>query len=292
MPKDAAPEVMPELGAQRLFSLDGKIALVTGGGTGIGKMIAATYIRNGAKVYIASRKLSDLQNVAKQLSKLAPNDPEGKKGLCVALQADVGSKAGCDALADQVKKAESRLDILVNNSGLTWGAPMDNFPEDKGWNKVFDLNVKSQFYLTVALLPLLEKGKSNTEHATVLNIASTAAIVPLAEAGLSAPGHGTYSYQPSKAASLHLTKVLANSLADKFIMVNAICPGVFPSRMTAYGLEENRDLLEGVQPTGRIGTPEDIGGVAMFFASRAGAHCTGTGIVVDGGQSIQFQPRL
>ncbi|KAJ9480284.1 Short chain dehydrogenase/reductase [Pseudozyma hubeiensis] len=292
MPKDAAPEVMPELGAQRLFSLHGKIALVTGGGTGIGKMIAATYIRNGAKVYIASRKLGDLQKVAEQLSKLAPSDPEGKKGLCVALQADVGSKAGCDALADQVKKAESRLDILVNNSGLTWGAPMVDFPEDKGWNKVFDLNVKSQFYLTVALLPLLEKGKSNLEHATVLNIASTAAIVPLAEGGLSAPGNGTYSYQPSKAASLHLTKVLANSLAEKFIMVNAICPGVFPSRMTAYGLEENRDLLEGIQPTGRVGTPEDIGGVAMFFASRAGAHCTGTGIVVDGGQSIQFQPRL
>jgi NAD(P)-dependent dehydrogenase (short-subunit alcohol dehydrogenase family) len=180
---------MPELGAQRLFSLDGKIALVTGGGTGIGKMIAATYIRNGAKVYIASRKLADLEKVATQLSKLAPSDPEGKKGLCVALQADVGSKAGCDALAEQVKKAESRLDILVNNSGLTWGAPMVDFPEQKGWDKVFDLNVKSQFYLTVALLPLLENGKSNT----VLNIASTAAIVPLAEGGLSAPGNGTYS---------------------------------------------------------------------------------------------------
>ncbi|PWY97635.1 putative NADPH-dependent beta-ketoacyl reductase [Testicularia cyperi] len=292
MPKDAAPEVMPELSAQRLFSLNGKVAVVTGGGTGIGKMIAATYVRNGAKVYIASRKLSDLQRVAQQLSKLAPNDPEGKKGLCVALQADVGSKAGCDALADQIKKAETRVDILVNNSGLTWGAPMVDFPEQKGWDKVFDLNVKSQFYLTVALLPLLEKDKTNVDPATVINIASTAAISPLAEGGLSAPGHGTYSYQPSKAASLHLTKVLANSLADKYIMVNAICPGVFPSRMTAYGLEENKDLLEGIQPTGRVGSPEDIGGVAMFFASRAGAHCTGTAIVVDGGQSLQFQPRL
>jgi len=193
MPKDAAPEVMPELGAQRLFSLDGKVALVTGGGTGIGKMIAATYVRNGAKVYIASRKLPDLQKVAAQLSKLSPSDPEGKKGMCIALQADVGSKAGCDALAEQIKKAESRLDILVNNSGLTWGAAMTDFPEQKGWDKVFDLNVKSQFYLTVALLPLLEKGKSNTDHACVLNIASTAAIVPLAEGGLSAPGHGTFS---------------------------------------------------------------------------------------------------
>lgn len=293
MPKDMAPEVMPELGISTLFSLSGKVALVTGGGTGIGKMISAAYIRNGAKVYIASRKLDDLQRVAAQLGALSPAGAvPGAGGACIAIQADVGSKAGCDALAAEIKKRESRLDVLVNNSGLTWGAAMTDFPEHKGWDKVFDLNVKSQFYLTVALLPLLEVGKSNVEHAAVINIASTAAIVPLAEGGLSAPGHGTFSYQPSKAASLHLTKVLANSLAERYIMVNAICPGVFPSRMTAYGLEENRDLLEGIQPTGRVGSPEDIGGLAIFFASRAGAHCTGTALVMDGGQSIQFQPRL
>ncbi|EPQ30974.1 uncharacterized protein PFL1_01163 [Pseudozyma flocculosa PF-1] len=293
MPKDHAPEVMPELGATSLFSLAGKTALVTGGGSGIGKMISAAYVRNGCKVYIASRKLDELQRVAAQLSKLAPESETRKRGdLCVAIQADVGSKEGCDQLADQIKKREQRLDILVNNSGLTWGAPMVDFPEAKGWDKVFALNVKSQFYLTVALLPLLEKGKSNVDPASVINIASTAAISPLAEGGLSAEGSGTYSYQPSKAASLHLTRVLANSLAPKFITVNAICPGVFPSRMTAYGLEENRDVLESIQPTGRVGTPEDIGGLAIFLASRAGAHCTGTGIVVDGGQSLQFVPRL
>lgn len=289
MPKDAAPEIMPELNASHLFSLQGRIALVSGGATGIGKMIAAAFVRNGAKVYIASRKIEDLKRVAAQLSKLSPtNQPDS----CIPIQADIGNKAGCDALADEIKKRETRLDVLVNNSGLTWGAPMIDFPEKKGWDKVFDLNVKSQFYLTVALLPLLEAGKSNTNPGSVINIASTAAISPLAEGGLSAEGHGTYSYQPSKAASLHLTRVLANSLAPKHIMVNAICPGVFPSRMTAFGLEENKDLLEGAQPTGRVGTPEDIGGLAIFLASRAGAHCTGTGTVIDGGQSLQFSPRL
>ncbi|PWN50528.1 putative NADPH-dependent beta-ketoacyl reductase [Violaceomyces palustris] len=291
MPKDLAPEVMPELGIQTLFDLTGKVALVTGGGTGIGKMISAAFARNGAKVYIASRKLEDLKKVAAQLSALSPKGAV-KGDAVIPLQADVGSKSGCDALADQIKARESSLDILVNNSGLSWGAPLTDFPEDKGWDKVFHLNVKSQFYLTVALLPLLENGKNNTRHASVINIASTAAISPTAGSGLSAPGHGTFSYQPSKAASLHLSRVLANTLAEKFITVNAICPGVFPSKMTSFGLSENKDLFEGIQPTGRIGTPEDIGGLAIFLAGRAGAHCTGTGTIVDGGQSLQFLPRL
>lgn len=157
-------------------------------------VMAAAYIRNGAKrIYIASRKLDDLQRVADQLSKLSPNAGSSDGPACVAIQADISSKAGCDALANEVKKRETELDILVNNAGLSWGAPMDDFPEDKGWDKTFHMNVKSQFYLTVALLPLLEKNKSNTKHASVVNIASTAAFVPTAESGLSAPGTGTWS---------------------------------------------------------------------------------------------------
>ncbi|PWN30658.1 NAD(P)-binding protein [Jaminaea rosea] len=291
MPKDAAPEVMPELNLETLFGVKGKIGVVTGAATGIGKMMAAAYIRNGAKrIYIASRKLDDLQRVAEQLSKLSPNS--GSEPACVAIQADISSKAGCDALANEVKKRETELDILVNNAGLSWGAPMDDFPEDKGWDKTFHMNVKSQFYLTVALLPLLEKNKNNTRHASVVNIASTAAFVPTAESGLSAPGTGTWSYQPSKAASVHLTRTMASSLAERFVLVNCICPGVFPSRMTSYALSENRDALEGIQPTGRIGTAEDIGGLAVFLASRAASHIVGTATVVDGGNSIQFMPRL
>lgn len=189
-------------------------------------MISAAYVRNGAKVYIASRKLSDLERVAAQLSELG----KSTGGQCLPIQADVGNKAGCDALAAEIKKREKRLDILVNNSGLSWGAPMTDFPEANGWDKTFALNVKSQFYLTVALLPELEAGKDNLNPASVINIASTAAISPFAEGALSAPGSGTYSYQPSKAASLHLTRVMASSLVKKHINVNAICPGVFPSR--------------------------------------------------------------
>ncbi|PWN93847.1 putative NADPH-dependent beta-ketoacyl reductase [Acaromyces ingoldii] len=291
MPKDAAPDTMPELAATTLFDVSGKVGLVTGGGSGIGKMMAAAYIRNGAKVYIASRKLPELEKQAAALSALSP---KGKVNgpACIPLEADISTKAGCDALAKQIKERESQLDILVNNAGLTWGAPLTDFPEAKGWDKTFAMNVKSQFYLTVALLDLLEKGKSNENHASVINIASVAAFSPLAESGLAAPGQGTWSYQPSKAASVHLTRTMANSLAEKFILVNAICPGVFPSRMTAYGLAENKDILEGVQPTGRIGSPQDIGGMALFLSGRAGGHVTGQAIAVDGGQMLQFMPRL
>ena len=151
MPKDAAPEVMPELAAASIFDLTGKVGLVTGGGTGIGKMITAAFIRNGAKIYIASRKKADLDKQAAALSKLSPSGAiQGGDAACIALEADVSTKAGCDALAKQIIEKESKLDILVNNAGLTWGAPMDDFPEAKGWDKTFAMNVKSQFYLTVA----------------------------------------------------------------------------------------------------------------------------------------------
>lgn len=290
MPKDAAPEVMPNLGLEALFSLKGKVALVTGGATGIGKMIAAAYVQNGAKVYIASRKLADLERVAAQLT--AAGDKAGTGGKAIAIQADVGNKAGCDALANAIKARESNLDILVNNSGLSWGAPLIDFPEASGWDKTFALNVKSQFYLTVALLPILEKNKTNINPAVVINVASIAALSPSAEGALSANGEGTYSYQPSKAASLHLTKVLAASFTKRHVNVNAILPGVFPSRMTSFGIENAGDELLRNQPTGRVGTPEDIGGLAVFLSSRAGAHCTGTAVVVDGGQLLGATAKL
>lgn len=243
-------------------------------------------------MYIASRKLEELQNVAKQLNDTAPSALFQPGTFCIPVQADLSSKAGCDALADRIKEKEQQIDILINNSGLTWGGKMDDFPEEKGWDKVFHLNVKSQFYLTVALLPLLEKGKSNTNHASVINVASVAAYSPAASGPLSEPGNGTYSYQPSKAASVHLTRMLAHELSDKYVLVNALCPGVFPSRMTAWSLGQGRELFEGVQPTGRIGTPEDIGGVVLFLTSRAASHITGAAIPIDGGQMLQFVPRL
>ncbi|PWN99274.1 putative NADPH-dependent beta-ketoacyl reductase [Tilletiopsis washingtonensis] len=291
MPKDVAPDVMPELASSHLFSVRGKVALVTGGASGLGKMMAATLVRNGAKVYIASRKMDELEKQAKLMAPLSPSGAVSGPA-CIPIQANVDSKAGCDALAAAVAEKEKRLDILINNSGLTWGAQMTDFPEQKGWDKVFALNVKSQFYLTVALLPLLEVGKSNIEHASVINIASVAAIMPMAEGGLSEEGSGTWSYQPSKAASVHLSRTMANSLAERHVLVNAICPGVFPSRMTSFGLTENKEILEAIQPTGRVGTPEDIGGLVLMLTSRAGSHMTGLAIPIDGGQSLQYQARL
>lgn len=244
-------------------------------------------------VYIASRKLDELERVASGMNSTAPRDSPWPAGTaCIPVRADVGTKAGCDALAAEIHAKEARIDVLINNAGLTWGGKRDDFPEEKGWDKVFDLNVKSQYYLTVALLPLLEQGKSNTEHGSVLNIASVAAYTPMASGPMSAPGNGTYSYQPSKAASVHLSRMLAYEFADKFVLVNAICPGVFPSRMTAYSLTEHREVLETVQPTGRIGSPEDIGGLVLFLTSRAGAHVTGAAIPIDGGQMLQFVSHL
>ncbi|TXT07454.1 hypothetical protein VHUM_03174 [Vanrija humicola] len=243
-------------------------------------MIAAAYVQNGAKVYIASRKLADLERVAAQLTEAG--NKAGTGGKAIAIQADVGSKAGCDALADAIKARESNLDILVNNSGLSWGAPLVDFPEANGWDKTFALNVKSQFYLTVALLPILEKNKTNVNPAVVINVASIAALSPSAEGALSAAGE----------ASLHLTKVLASSFTKRHVNVNAILPGVFPSRMTSFGIENAGDELLRNQPTGRVGTPEDIGGIAVFLSSRAGAHCTGTSIVVDGGQLLGATAKL
>ncbi|WFD30320.1 hypothetical protein MSPP1_001338 [Malassezia sp. CBS 17886] len=293
MPKDAAADELPNLNVGHLFSVSGKVALVTGGGSGLGKMMAGALVQNGVKVYIASRKLDELERIAKLLSESAPkNGPWPPEQACIPLRADIINRAGCEALAEEIKKRESQLDILVNNSGVTWGGKLDDFPEEKGWDRTFDLNVKSQFYMTTSLLPLLEKGKTNTQHASVVNIASVAAIMPMASSPLSAPGTGTYSYQPSKAASVHLSRTLAYELSDRFVFVNAICPGVFPSRMTSWSMGENREALEIGQPTGRLGTPEDIAGVLLFLCSRAGAHVTGMGIVLDGGQNMQYVPKL
>ena len=292
MPQDVAPDEMPDLALGTLFSVRGKVAVVTGGGSGLGKMMSAALAQNGARVYIASRKLDELERIARVLNASAPADGPFGRAAVIPIRADLQNKAGCDALGAEIARRERSIDILINNSGLTWGAPLTDFPEEKGWDRVFDLNVKSQFYLTVALLPLLEAGKSNVRHASVINIASVAAISPMASSPLSGDGSGTYSYQPSKAASLHLTRTLAFELADRFVMVNALCPGVFPSRMTSFGVSQNRELLEGTQPTGRLGAPEDIGGTVLMLASRAGAHITGTAIAIDGGQMLQYVPKL
>lgn len=252
-----------------LFSITGKVALVTGGSRGIGLMIARGFVENGAKVYISSRKKEVCDQVAAELS---------KHGECLSLPADLSTEAECQRVADELARRESALHILVNNAGANWGAPLKDYP-DSAWDKVLALNVKSIFHLTRFLVPMLEKGARPGDPARVINIGSID--------GLRAPILETYAYSSSKAAVHHLTRVLAMRLAGQNITVNAVAPGPFESKMMAETLDNFRDAIVGSCPLGRIGEPEDMAGVAIYLASRAGAYVTGTVIPVDGGISTK-----
>ncbi len=253
---------------QELFSVQGKVALVTGGSRGIGEMIARGFVEHGVRTYISARKAQACEELAAELS---------AHGTCIALPADVARLDEVRRLAAELAGREPVLDILVNNAGAAWGAPIDEFPED-GWDKVMDLNVKSPFFLTQALLPLLRRAARAESPARIINIGSID--------GLTVPGlHDTYSYPASKAALHHLTRVLAARLARDHINVNAVAPGPFPSKMMAATLAEHGDRVRAGVPRGRIGTPEDMAGVAIYLASRAGDYVTGAVIPVDGGAS-------
>ncbi|KAK9894093.1 NAD(P)-binding protein [Cystobasidium minutum MCA 4210] len=265
------------LDISKLFDVKGKVAVITGGGSGLGTMMATALVQNGARVIIASRKEKQLKEVADKLTKEGP-------GSCEYIVANLGTKAACDQLGDEVKKRVDKIHILINNSGSTWGARYNEVPEKEGWDRVYDLNVKSLFYLTVALTPLLAKNANNIDPGRVINIASVAGLDPVAEGtSLGESDHGLWSYNTSKAAAIHLTKSLAATLSTKYITVNAICPGVYASKMTAYGLSRNKDHITNAYPMGRIGTPEDIAGLVLFLTSRAGAHVSGSFIESDGG---------
>jgi NAD(P)-dependent dehydrogenase (short-subunit alcohol dehydrogenase family) len=254
-----------------LFSINGKTALVTGGSSGIGLMIATGMVEAGARVYVASRKADACDAVAKELS---------VKGECFAMPADLGTEAGCRALADAIAAREPKLDILVNNAGANWGAPIEEYP-DAAFDKVLALNVKGVFHLTRFLAPLLAKAASDDDPARVINIGSID--------GLQAPTLETYAYSSSKAAVHHLTRVLAAKLAPQRITVNAIAPGPFESKMMHATLQRFGEGIRASVPLGRIGRPEDMAGTAIFLASPAGAYLTGTVIPVDGGISTRHQ---
>lgn len=247
-----------------LFSISGKTALVTGGSRGIGLMIAEGFVRAGAKVYISSRKADVCAEVAESLSEV---------GTCIALPADLSTEDECRRLATEVAEREPELHILVNNAGATWGAPIAEF-DDAAWDRTLDLNVKGVFHLTKFLLPQLEAAGTLDDPARVINIGSIDGIqVPMLE---------TYSYSASKAAVHQLTRHLAKRLAPT-ITVNAVAPGPFESKMMAATLEAFGDSIADSAPLKRIGRPDDMAGVAIFLASRAGAYLTGTIIPLDGG---------
>jgi NAD(P)-dependent dehydrogenase (short-subunit alcohol dehydrogenase family) len=249
-----------------LFSIEGKTALVTGGSRGIGLMIARGFVEAGVRVYIASRSEQACAEAEKELSKL---------GTCVAIPANLSTQEGCQKLADEIVERETQLDILVNNAGANWGAPYTEFPAS-GWDRVLDLNLKGPFFLTQALTPLLEAAASDGDPSRVINIGSID--------GLQVPLLDTYSYSASKAAIHHLTRVLARKLAPK-ITVNAVAPGPFQSKMMAATLENFGDSIVASCPMKRIGEPDDMAGVAIYLASRAGAYVTGSVLPVDGGIS-------
>jgi NAD(P)-dependent dehydrogenase (short-subunit alcohol dehydrogenase family) len=252
---------------QNLFSLEGRVAVVTGGSRGIGAMIAKGFLVYGAKrVYITARKAAACDAAAEELSQY---------GECVSLPGDVSTMEGIEGLAKRLLEAEPKLDILVNNAGAAWGAAFDEFPES-GWDKVVDLNMKTPFFLTQALIgPLRAAAKDHV--AKVINICSID--------GQTVAKEETYPYGASKAGLLHMTKRMALRLAPENIAVSAIAPGAFASDMNKVP-RDHADAVSKAIPAGRIGTDEDMAGAAIYLASRAGDYVMGSAVTVDGGVSF------
>jgi NAD(P)-dependent dehydrogenase (short-subunit alcohol dehydrogenase family) len=246
----------------KLFSLEDRVALVTGGSRGIGRMIAEGFLAAGAKVYISARKAEACDAAAAELG-------EG----CVSLPMDVSTVEGCRALAAAIAEREGRLDVLVNNAGAAWGEAFETFPES-GWDKVMDLNVKSPFFLTQALHPLLKASASPERPAKVINITSVD--------GQRVNPWETYSYQASKAALIHLTRRMAAHLIRDHIAVSSLAPGAFPSDMNKAARDYGGHVAKRI-PSGRIGVAEDMAGAAIYLASRAGDYVVGETLTVDGG---------
>lgn len=250
-----------------LFAVTGKVAVVTGGSRGLGLMIARGLVQAGARVYITARKAQACDAAAAELS---------RDGECFSVPADLSSRAGAAHLHQQVAGKEERLHLLVNNAGASWGGPIDEYAEE-GFDKVLDTNVKGVFFTTQLMLPLLRAAATAGDPARVINIGSVD--------GLSVPVQESFAYSASKAAVHMLTRHLARRLVGENINVNAIAPGFFPSKMTAFMFatpELETALLDRI-PMGRAGTDEDIAGTVIYLASRAGAYVTGAVIPVSGG---------
>jgi len=259
-----------------LFSVKGRVALVTGGGSGLGRVCAEALLSAGARVLIVSRKAEVCEAAAKELSALGP---------CEGFGGTVQSEAGVAALAEEVRKRASELHILVNNAGVSWGEPYEGYPW-KAFDRVLSVNVTGLFELTRELTPLMIKAASSERPASVVNLGSVMGTVTQAE--------NAYAYSASKAAVHHLTKILAAELAARHVTVNAIAPGPFPSNMTkfAIGSDEGRAHAAGTVPMGRVGAPADLAGTLLYLTGRAGAYTTGAIVPLDGGIHCAAAPSM
>ncbi|OJJ82892.1 short chain dehydrogenase/reductase family [Aspergillus glaucus CBS 516.65] len=256
--------------AQSLFDVKGKVVLVTGGAKGIGRMISEGFVANGATVYISSRDAKSCDEAVKELNALG-------KGKAHAIPADFYKEEECQRLADELKKRENKLHVLVNNSGSNWGAPYDEYPSS-AWSRVLTLNLQRVFDITKLVTPLLEKAATPSDPARIINIGSVD--------GLRVPALETFAYSASKAGLHHLSRVLANHLGKRNITSNSLACGPFQSKMMAATLEAYRETIEAGIPLGRIGTPQDVAGSCLFLSSRAGAFVNGATITLDGGTLV------
>ena len=252
---------------RNLFSLEGRVALVTGGSRGIGRMIAEGFLKQGATVYISARKAAACDAAAAELGQIGP---------CHSIPGDVSTMDGIARVVAALQDRTSQLDILVNNAGAAWGAPFDEFPES-GWDKVVDLNMKAPFFLTQALHGMLTASAKGGQRAKVINIASID--------GQSVNPWETYSYAASKAGVIHLSKRMALRLIQDGIVVNAICPGPFASEMNKDARDNAEQVAKRV-PAGRVGADDDMAAAAVYLASRAGDYVVGTTLTVDGGINL------
>ena len=250
-----------------LFDVSGKVAVVSGGSSGIGAMMARGLLENGVKGYITARKEEQLMAKAEELSEF---------GECIAIASDLSRVEGIEALVAAISEREEKIDILINNAGANWSAPIEDFPE-KGWDKVMDINIKSIFFATQKFLPLLKAAGTADDPARVINIASIN--------GIRNSGMPTYAYTASKSGVINLTEHLATDLASHNINVNAIAPGFFPSNMTKQIVENDGMTKMAISqiPRGRMGAPEDIAGTALYLCSRASSWMIGQALVLDGG---------
>lgn len=257
-----------EILLERLFNVQGKIVLITGGSRGIGHAIAEGFVKAGARVYLCGRNAEASDLAAKKLSAY---------GECHSIPAHLGSVEGCRSLAAALGAREHRLDVLINNAGSIWAETLADYPED-GWDKVFDVNVKGPFFLIQALMPLIDNAASPDEPARIINIGSIDAF--------HVPHHETYAYTSSKAATHQLSRHLAAQLASRHITVNVIAPGLFKSKMLAGTVQaRGEEAVLAPVPLKRFARPSDLAGAALYLASSAGSFVTGAVLPVDGGHA-------